>query len=205
MSALSVPLPKLPGVDVSAYQGHIDWPVLAPHIRFAFIKVTEGAHFVDAHAVENIKGATDNGVPFGLYHFFRNGGSEESDKFLEVFTKYPSHLPPVLDIETPPLTGVRDLLVPNALSFLRAVGSHACPLVYTSPSFASLYLTPYFAQYPLWIAHYTHAAQPTLAIWSNWDFWQYSGDGKLPGVENDIDLNWCRDEPTLDSLMRLPT
>ncbi len=200
MSTPSSPLlPKLPGVDVSSYQGSIDWPMLAPHIKFAFIKATDGARIIDSQLANNVHGATDNGVPFGFYHFFRNGDHAESDHFLEIFEKYPSQLPPVLDLELSPLS------TPNALDFLEAVNVYTRPMVYTSPSFADTYLTSDFAGYPLWIAHYTLAPEPDLARWKTWDFWQWCISDKTPGIPDAVDLDWCLDEPTLASLMRSPT
>jgi len=204
--AAAITLPKLPGIDVSSYQGHIDWKALGPHIRFAFIKATDGPRIIDSRVLENIKGATDNGVPFGLYHFYRNGGKEEADHFLEIFNKYSSQLPPVLDLETHPTSDILPSFAPGALTFLEAVSSHARPMVYTSPSFASTYLNPDFSEYPLWIAHYTRAERPnTTTLWSSWDFWQWSSAGKLPGIDDPVDLDWCLDEPTLDAVMRIPT
>lgn len=208
MSALlpALPLPKLPGIDVSSYQGHIDWALLAPHIRFAFIKATDGPRVIDSRVLDNIKGATDNGVPFGLYHFSRNGGNGEADRFLEIFNKHPSQLPPVLDLETHPSTTALASFAPSALVFLEAVNHYARPMVYTSPSFASTYLNSDFSHFPLWIAHYTHGPQPnTTSIWSTWDFWQWNSDGKLPGIADAVDLDWCLDETTLNSLMRILT
>jgi lysozyme len=202
------PSPRLPGIDVSGYQNKIDWKTLAPYIRFAFIKATDGAYFTDSHVAENVKGATDNGIPFGLYHFFRNGGSipgDESKRFLDVFAKYPSQLPPVLDLEVHPSTDGIGSLPHNALAFLEDVCPHAWPMVYTSPSYASLYLSADFTQFPLWVAHYTSAPKPLLAQWSKWSFWQWSAKGSVPGVIGDVDLDWCADEDTLASLLRVPT
>lgn len=201
----TVLLPKLPGVDVSSYQGVIDWKVLAPHIRFAFLKATDGARIIDSQLVNNVKGATDNGIPFGLYHFYRNGGPTECDRFLEILNKYPSQLPPVLDLEVRPLPGAASSFIHDALAVLGAIGKYAHPMVYTSPFFAATYLNLVFTQYPLWVAEYTSAAEPTLSQWAGWDFWQWSGVGRLPGVSDQVDLDWCLDEPTLDALMRVPT
>lgn len=200
--------PRLPGIDVSGYQNKIDWAAVAPHIRFAFIKATDGAYFTDSHVAANVKGASDNGIPIGLYHFFRNGGSNVGDeikRFMDVFAKYPSQLPPVLDLEIHPPTDGIGSLPHNALAFLEALCPVAWPMIYTSPSYASLYLNADFAQFPLWIAHYTAAANPTAVEWAKWAFWQWSGKGSVPGVIGDVDLDWCADEETLNLLLRVPT
>ncbi len=59
------------GVDVSHYQGEIDWEALrAQGVRFAFIKATEGSSHVDERFAQNADGASAAGVPAGAYHFF---------------------------------------------------------------------------------------------------------------------------------------
>ena len=59
------------GVDVSSYQGVVDWPVLAGQdVDFAYVKATEGSGFVDDRFAENLQGARDAGLLVGAYHFF---------------------------------------------------------------------------------------------------------------------------------------
>lgn len=75
------------GVDVSRYQGEVDWPVLAGQgIDFAFIKATEGSSYVDPHFALNLKGATDAGLRVGAYHFFsfESAGTTQADNVIKV-------------------------------------------------------------------------------------------------------------------------
>ena len=59
------------GVDVSQYQGEIDWDALAAQdVRFAYIKATEGSSYVDPRLAGNWAGAALAGIPAGAYHFF---------------------------------------------------------------------------------------------------------------------------------------
>src|SRR5690606_27434896 len=59
------------GVDVSKYQGDIDWPELRRHgASFAFIKATEGADHADVAFRRNWDGAANAGIPRGAYHFY---------------------------------------------------------------------------------------------------------------------------------------
>jgi len=58
------------GIDVSAYQGRIDWQrVAGQHVSFAYIKASEGGDFVDRRFAANWSGASRAGVPHGAYHF----------------------------------------------------------------------------------------------------------------------------------------
>lgn len=58
------------GIDVSSYQGEIDWGTLASQgISFAFIKATEGSGFVDERFAYNYSRAQKAGLRVGAYHF----------------------------------------------------------------------------------------------------------------------------------------
>ena len=70
---------KVKGVDVSSYQGDIDWDVLsAQGIEFAYIKATEGSKTVDRCFEANWKGASDTSLRIGAYHFFSFESSGEN-------------------------------------------------------------------------------------------------------------------------------
>ena len=59
------------GVDVSSYQGKIDWNVIASQgISFAFVKATEGSSLVDPCFASNYGNAAAAGLRVGAYHFF---------------------------------------------------------------------------------------------------------------------------------------
>ncbi|MDQ0046053.1 GH25 family lysozyme M1 (1,4-beta-N-acetylmuramidase) [Paenibacillus polymyxa] len=58
------------GIDVSRYQGNIDWNVVkADGISFTFIKASQGQRYVDPTFLTNAKGAKAAGVLLGAYHF----------------------------------------------------------------------------------------------------------------------------------------
>src|SRR5213075_1845668 len=99
------------GVDVSHYQGLINWTqVAANSYRFTFAKASEGTTLVDATYPVNRAGAEGMGLRFGAYHFARPGGSgaaglvanavAQADHFLSVTQLQAGELPPVLDLET---------------------------------------------------------------------------------------------------------
>ena len=79
------------GVDVSHYQGTIDWPVLAAQdLDFAYIKATEGSSHTDEKFAENWEAAKDTGLRIGAYHFFSFDSPGESQ--LKHFT-FPLRFP----------------------------------------------------------------------------------------------------------------
>lgn len=90
------------GVDVSKYQGAIDWPVLAAQsIDFAFVKATEGSSHQDERFAQNWSGAQTAGLRVGAYHFFSfdSPAETQSENFIKTVIPFEGMLPPVVDIE----------------------------------------------------------------------------------------------------------
>ena len=90
------------GVDVSSYQGNIDWAVLSSQdISFAFIKATEGSAFVDPYFEYNYEQAQKTNLRIGAYHFFSydSPGETQAANFMRTVEKTGNMLPPVIDIE----------------------------------------------------------------------------------------------------------
>ena len=88
------------GVDVSEYQGDIDWSVLAnQNIDFAFIKATEGSSYTDEHFSENWENASKTDLRIGAYHFFslESSGKSQAEHFCDTVQGVPNMLPPVVD------------------------------------------------------------------------------------------------------------
>ena len=90
------------GVDVSSYQGVVDWPVLAEQgVDFAFLKATEGSALQDRQFSANWAGAFAAGIRAGAYHFlsYDSSGDAQADHFISVVPRTEGMLPPVVDIE----------------------------------------------------------------------------------------------------------
>src|SRR5262245_44128113 len=90
------------GIDVSHHQGQVDWArVAASGIRYAFMKATQGAGFIDSRFVANWAGAALNGVVRGAYHFFDPGATaaQQFENFTNVVSLEPGDLAPALDLE----------------------------------------------------------------------------------------------------------
>ena len=89
------------GVDVSHYQGDIDWQVLSDGLDFAYIKATEGSSYVDDSFEYNYKQARAERLRAGAYHFFSfdSSGAAQAANFIENVEPYEDMLPPVIDLE----------------------------------------------------------------------------------------------------------
>jgi len=191
----------VPGIDVSHFQGVIDWDrVKAAGIQFAFIKATDGISGKDPNLAVNMSGAAKAGIPFGLYHFYRptEDAGAQAANFLWIDHTL-AQLPPVLDLEMDPLK------VSDAETWLEAVedSMYVVPIVYGSPAFLSAHFEDWSGvkTYPLWVAEYTDRPAPVSGPWANWDFWQYSNSGTVNGISGPVDLNWFNG--SLDDLKEL--
>ena len=187
------------GVDVSSYQGDIDWPVLAQQdIQFAFIKATEGSSFTDPCFAENFPQAQAAGLRVGAYHFFsfESSGAEQAANFIAAVPKTENTLPPVVDFElygdgqTLPSTTETRAILTELLDQLEAYYG-VKPIIYTTAYAHFKYLLGHYSGYKIWMSNYKY--QPYM----NWTFWQYSDQGQLDGYDGDqihIDLNVYHDD-----------
>jgi lysozyme len=191
------PPPLLRGIDVSHYQGHVDWPaVAAAGYSFTWCKLTEGAGYVDPTGVRNLAAARVAGLHAGAYHFFRGSGAAEAAHFLAALPPdvdaLPPRLPPALDLEATLPDGAAE----EALTWLRIVhdATGVAPVVYVSPAWAQVHRLdrwPAFGNYGLWLAEWSVVTPKPPAPWDSWLAWQ-TGAGEVPGVGGSCDVDVAR-------------
>ncbi|HEX8187839.1 MAG TPA: GH25 family lysozyme [Pyrinomonadaceae bacterium] len=187
---------RLLGIDVSHFQGHVDWQaVKAAGCAFAFAKATEGTGVTDPFFAANWAGMKAAGLLRGAYHFFRAAepAAAQAAHFLSTVGFEPGDLPPVLDIEVNDgVTG--GPLVGGVQTWLDAVepAAGATPVIYTNTPFWDAHINDQFGSDPLWVAHYTSAPAPSPlpAGWAVWTFWQYSQSIHVNGVNGAADHDY---------------
>lgn len=188
---------EIRGIDISHYQGDIDWDLLQNAmiskcpIRFIVIKATEGSTRIDPCFRDNFKQAREYGFTRGAYHFWSNQSSARSQAyfFLDKVKLQPGDLPPVLDVEHKPKDVSVEDFQRDILTWLHIVEDkyHVKPIIYTYYKFKTLYLNdPVFEDYPYWIAHYY---VEKVQYQGQWKFWQHTDAGKLPGIKGYVDFN----------------
>lgn len=201
------PAGTLPGIDVSHWQGAIDWGrVAASGQRFAFAKATEGRTYVDPMYATNKAGAEANGIAFGAYHFARPDDTPgdaiaEADHFVDTAQLGPGNLLPVLDLER---TGglSQEQVTQWILTWLGRVTERlgVRPIVYTSPNGWATRTGDTTAVVEagytvLWVAHWgVESPRVPAEDWGGygWTFWQYTDCGTVPGISGCVDLDWYR-------------
>lgn len=188
---------EIHGIDISHYQGKIDWEQLKNAmikgcpVRFVIIKSTEGSSRLDENFRENFNQARDFGFIRGVYHFWSNKSTarEQAYYFLDQVHLTDGDLPPVLDIEHKPADKSVEDFQRDVLTWLHIVEDkyHVKPIIYTYYKFKEQYLSaPVFEDYPYWIAHYY---VDKVQYKGKWKFWQHTDVGKLPGIKGCVDFN----------------
>lgn len=186
------------GVDVSRWQGNINWGKLrAQGANFAYIKATDGGDHLDPMFMRNWRNADAAGLKRGAYHFFywcRTAG-EQADWFMRNVPRVQGALPPVIDVEwngdssckrRPSREKVLEKMQVFMDKLERYYGQR--PIIYTSPDFYRDNLRGAFLDYPFWLR--AVAAHPSKVYpGRRWLFWQYSGSGLSHGVSGRVDLN----------------
>lgn len=184
------------GIDISHYQGKIDWARLAQHkaaefpLRFVFIKATEGGDLGDEAFADNFEEARQYGFIRGAYHYFipQTDARKQADFFIRTVRLEKGDLPPVLDVETTGKQPAR-LLKAAVRTWMERIEAHygVKPILYTSYKFKERYLSDsIFNTYPYWIAHYY---VDSVRYQGKWHFWQHTDAGIVPGIKEDVDLN----------------
>jgi lysozyme len=199
------------GVDVSHYDGAIDWPTVhAAAISFAFVKATESTDYTDPQFAGNWAAMKSAGVVRGAYHFFHPDvdPSAQMTFFLHTIESagglVAGDLPPAIDFEV--TNGVADATIAaNLKTAILALqtATGMTPIVYTSPSFANGILPAGFGSTStLWVANWQVSCPSLPAAWTGWKFWQSSDSGKVPGISSAaVDLDEF--DGTLDELQML--
>lgn len=183
------------GIDVSHFQGTIDWPaVAASGIVFAVIKATDGVEFSDPLFEANWRGSKAAGLKRAAYHFWRPATDPEAQisRFLARALPDPGELPEALDVESTPARTLVPSDVGNLAACLDLIDTDAGrrPMIYTSAGqWHALGNPSQFGQHPLWIARY--AADPGVlpSGFARWHFWQHTQTGVVPGINAAVDLD----------------
>ena len=195
---------QLAGIDVSHYQGTVDWEDVAEaDIKFAFAKATDGITYTDPMWSTNKTAAPANGVLIGGYHFYQpaDDPTKQAANFIAALGDVSGNLPPVVDLEKAPEASAAQNYVQDIQTFLEAVAdaTGCAPMIYANPSFFAQYLAADLADLPLWLAEYRDTPPP--ADGPVWVFWQHSQNSFVNGISGAVDLDWfAGDEQALSAL-----
>ncbi len=190
------------GIDVSKWQGDIDWQAVAndPHGEFAIIRAAYGGEKTTKFE-DNYAGAKAAGVPIGAYAYIMattvEEATAEANAILEIIAGKQFEYPIYLDVEDAVYTSM-DVekvteIVKTEAAILEAAGYFTGIYSYYYFTVSYLDMTALTA-YTAWIAEYNDSCSYTGA----YAMWQYSCTGAVSGISGDVDLNYSyMDFPTI--------
>ena len=194
----------LRGIDVSTYQGNINWSaVKADGIDFAIVKATQGRAvssnsylFTDRQFANNVTGAHDVGLKVGIYHYLTAKTVKEAQReaahFCDTIAPYKSRIElwAAVDVE-------EDKYLPRNKATLTAIVDAFCayvaaegyrPMLYTNPNYLTYRLNN-VSQYDLWLALWRDKTRTPIG-YDNMKIWQYGAEN-VNGVRTGaVDSNY---------------
>jgi GH25 family lysozyme M1 (1,4-beta-N-acetylmuramidase) len=196
------------GIDVSSYQGNIDWSVVAPHVNFVYAKATEGTYYTNPYFANQYNGPYNAGKIRGAYHFGipnNSGGATQADYFIAHGGGWSADgktLPGALDIEYNPygstcygLTHSQMTSWIHAFVNEYAYREHVYPVIYSTYNWWSTCTgnaSGFSSNDPFWIACYCSSAGTLPAGYTYYTFWQYASSGPEPGDQDVFNGSYSR-------------
>ncbi|WP_312370709.1 glycoside hydrolase family 25 protein [Lachnoclostridium sp.] len=191
------------GIDVSKYQGDIDWKkVKESGVEFAILRLgfrgfNEGTLEIDPYFVQNIKEATKAGVHVGVYFFSQavtlEEANEEAEFVLEQIKDYKITYPVIFDTEYVTTFDARANKLSRQLRTditktfcekIQKAGYH--PMIYANTKWMVMGIDlEQLSTYDLWFAYYGN----NLTYPYDFQMYQYSDSGTIPGIKGNVDLN----------------
>jgi lysozyme len=194
---------KVVGIDVSEYQGVIQWNQVKTveatfPIGFALIRATAGKDKVDTQFLNNWKNSKQSKLLRGAYHYYRPNENSvaQADLFIKTVKLEIGDLPPVLDIESMPKNQSIDSLKVGLRRWLNKVDAHynIKPIIYTNQKFYEDFLKDDFSEFQFWIANYNFFIE---TMQEDWLFWQFTEKATIDGIDGNVDVNLYNGTPKM--------
>ena len=187
---------KVAGIDVSHYQGNINWEKVKfvnqekYPIKFVVIRATQGIDKNDTQFENNWKKSKQSHFIRGAYHYYRpnENSIEQANNFIKNVNLSKGDLPPILDIEKLPRNQSIENLKIGLRRFLEKIEKHykIKPIIYSGERYYEDFLKDEFSDYPFWIANYNFI---DAEINDDYLFWQFTEQAKINGISEKVDVN----------------
>lgn len=186
---------KIFGIDVSQYQGKIDWDNVEAieeqfELKFVIVRATAGSRKVDLKFKKNWSNLTESMYIQGAYHYYRpdENSTDQANNFIKNVKLRKGHLPPILDIEKMPKGQSMDKLKEGLQNWLTIVEKNygVKPIIYTGEKYYEDFLQEDFPNYQFWIANYNPWKEK---IEAEYLMWQFTEKAQLHGINELVDVN----------------
>lgn len=190
------------GIDVSAYQGSINWEsVKDAGITFAVARATVGQGKQDSYFVRNWNGMRVNNITPAAYHYFKgvDTGESQATNIKSALSKTDFDLDNdvlAVDVESNFNTGVSAPVMAETLNYLLGnISDITHVYIYSNYYYWENHVAwnMYdFSKYNLWVAYWSNSSTPIIpTTWKNqgYTWWQYSDKGNVNGISGNVDLD----------------
>lgn len=186
---------KIFGIDVSQYQGIIDWDNVEAieeqfELKFVVVRATAGSNKLDSKFKKNWRNLTESLYIQGAYHYYRpdENSTDQANNFIKNVKLRKGHLPPILDIEKMPKGQSMDKLKEGLQNWLTIVEKHygIKPIIYSGEKYYEDFLQKDFPGYQFWIANYNPWKEK---IHDDYLMWQFTEKAQLHGINELVDVN----------------
>lgn len=194
----------LRGIDISAWQGNVNFANLPEDVSFVMMRAGFGrlASQVDKQFVNNYNKAKAAGMPIGAYWYsYAMTPAEarlEAQACMQVLGNRQFEYPIAFDIEEPKQLALGVTKVSEIITAF-------CEEMEKAGYYVSVYCSSYYLnhtvnqsvkdKYDVWVAHY-NVAKPTYT--GAYGMWQYSSTGRVTGISGNVDMDYCyRDYPAI--------
>lgn len=190
---------EIKGIDVSAWNGNIDWKTVADYgMGFAILRITEKGNKTDSTFEQNYRGCAQYGIPVGVYKYSYAKSvaqaEQEAESVLKVLNKRKLDFPVFYDLEWSEQRKLGNAAVEKiALAFLKKIQAAGYQVgIYCNLDWYQNVLTASLKKYDCWIARYPANDNGTLQerLWPGVGVgWQYSSKATIPGIATKVDRN----------------
>ncbi|MDD6789258.1 MAG: GH25 family lysozyme [Lachnospira sp.] len=199
------------GIDVSKWQGKIEWDKVAEDdIHFAIIRIGHGhdENWKDTNAEENMKACERLGIPYGVYFYSsavtNEEAKEEASKLLAAIKGYNPSIGVYIDIEDTaayqnagidPYKDGSKIVKFADIMLSEIIQAGYMPGIYANTDYFDnvIYPASHFYSEIRWVARYydynTDHKDSNQAPSGNWDIWQYGSTGTVKGIDGNVDLD----------------
>ncbi len=182
------------GIDVSEWQGRINFKEVAESgIEVVYIRASEGTSYIDPYFMDNYRGAKENGIRVGFYHFLTATTTEEAEREAKFFVSNIKGLEPdcklAMDFEVFNGLGREEI---NRISkvFLEKVeelSGKECVIYSDASNARDVFDEELAKKYPIWVADYFVDEPANNGKWDSWVGFQYSDKGRIKGISGNVD------------------
>lgn len=187
------------GIDVSSYQGNINWDKVKPNIDFAIIRCGWGSDYKkqdDSKFARNVQECIRLNIPYGVYLYSYADTTAKLQSEIKHVLRLIKGIAPkpfcvYYDMEDSSTTKLgKAKLTEHALEFCKAMNVAGYRAgVYANQYWCKTHLNIKAiadAKHSIWCAKYS-LFKPSIA--ASYDIWQYSSKGKVDGISGNVDMN----------------